>query len=99
MNRTRKLLFRLSPLFVLLFAYFACTSGLDAQSNAALDVTVFDPREAVVTDATVVLQGVSSAADELAPASSGDGHYRFDAPPGRYRLSITHQQLQRTERV
>jgi outer membrane cobalamin receptor len=73
-------------------------SRISAQNSAGLDVAVFDPRQAAVSDATVVLQGLSPASDELAPASGGDGHYRFDVPPGRYRLTITHAFLRRTER-
>jgi vitamin B12 transporter len=89
---------RLLSVVVLFFAYFVSPSHLSAQNTAGIDVAVFDPQGTAVGDATVVLQGPSPAAGERTAVASGDGRYRFDAPPGRYRLTITHASLQRLDR-
>lgn len=98
MNRFLKSLARLSLLVLLLAACFVFPYRLSAQDAAGLDVSVFDQREAAVADATVVLQGPLPAGDEHPAVSGGDGRYRFDVSPGRYRLTITHAFLRRVER-
>ena len=80
------------------FTPFIFSSRLWAQNAATLDVTIFDPSAAAVRDATAVLQGISTPSDQHPGVSSGDGHYRFDVPPGRYRLIVTHASLQRLDR-
>jgi outer membrane cobalamin receptor len=82
----------------MLLACLVSPLHVSAQNATGLDVTVLDSQEAPVSDASVVLQSVSSASDERQAVFSGDGRYRFDVPPGRYRLTITHEFLRRSER-
>lgn len=98
MNRSRGLL--VSPFFAafLFLACFVSPFHVSAQNTAGLDVALFDPQQATVPDATVVLQGLSPEGTARPAVSTGDGHYRFDAPPGRYRLTIVHVSLRRWER-
>ena len=98
MNCFKKVLVRLFFAVLLFLAYFGFPFHVSAQNAAGLDVAIFDPQGAAVTDATVVLRGLSPAAGEKPAVTNGDGHYRFDAPAGRYRLTITHPSLRRLER-
>ena len=86
-----------SSVAVLLLSLLIFASLASAQNTAPLDVSVLDSSGAAVTDATVVLQGPSSAGAQRKAVSSGDGHYRFDVPAGRYRLTITHASLRRLD--
>jgi outer membrane cobalamin receptor len=98
MSCTKRLFVGILPVVLLLFATLVFASPASAQNAATLEVAVFDPSEAAVADATAVLQGLSSPGDRRQGAGSGDGRYRFDVPPGRYRLIITHTFLRRLER-
>jgi outer membrane cobalamin receptor len=96
MRCTCRLLLRFLPNSVLLLACFALAPVARAQDAATLDVSVYDPSGAPVADATVVLEGLSSG--DRQTVSSGGGRYRFDVPPGSYRLTVTHAFLRRLER-
>jgi outer membrane cobalamin receptor len=98
MRNFSRLFLRLLPAAFLLLASFVFAPPASAQSAATLEVTVFDSGEAAVADATAVLQGLSSPGEERQGVPSGEGRYRFDVPPGRYRLVITHTFLRRLER-
>jgi vitamin B12 transporter len=98
MHSSHRLLLRFSSVFIVLLGTLLLTARASAQNTATLDVAVFDPSPAAVTDATVVLQGLSSPGEQRQGVSSGGGHYRFDVPPGRYRLTVTHASLQRFDR-
>jgi len=98
MNHLQKSAVHLFALAFLLFPYCAGWSPLFAQGSASLDVTVFDQHDAAVADATVTLQALSPASDPRDAVATGDGHYRFDVPAGRYRLTVTHDFLRRVDR-
>jgi vitamin B12 transporter len=97
MNRFRKLTVFLLSVTVLLLPHPASPQA-SPQNSAGLDVSVFDPSENPVTDAIVVLQSVSPTGVERPAVAAGDGRYRFDVPPGRYRLTVTQPSLRRFER-
>jgi vitamin B12 transporter len=82
--------------FLLLNLSFA--RRVSAQGGATLDVNVFDPSEAAVAGASVELRSVSSPGETLQGIASGDGRYRFEAPPGNYRLTVTRESLQGSSR-
>ena len=81
----------------LLLASFVFTSSVSAQSLATLEVAIADPSEAAVADAIVTLQGLSSPGDRREGDFSGQGRYRFNVLPGRYRLTITHASFRRVD--
>ncbi len=97
--KTRKALYGGVQAAVLIFAVLAVSNLAVAQSNAILDVAVFDPGRVPVADATVSLQGSSPARAAEAPRNAGGGRYHFEAAPGTYRLIITHPSLRRAERT
>ena len=98
MRSTNRLFVRFLQAALLLLAFSVFASPASAQNAATLEVAVFDPSGAAVADAAAVLQSLSSPGDRRQGVSSGDGRYRFDVPPGRYRLTITHSFLRRLER-
>ena len=99
MSCYNRLFVRLGTAVFLLVASIVFSFTASAQNTATLEVTVFDPSEAAVADATAVLQGLSSPGDRRQGVSSGEGRYRFEVAPGRYRLIITHTFLRRWDRA
>ena len=83
MRHLRKFSVRLTAL-VVLFTSFVFVPPTSAQNKATLEVSVFDPTEAAVTDAAVALQSSSSSAEpQQQPSSAANGRYRFNVAPGR----------------
>ena len=88
------------PVVSLLFAasvVFMCLSSFSiaarAQDAATVQGTLTDPSDAAVSEATIVLQGLSAPAKRSQTLSGRDGYFRLSVPPGRYRLTITHDSL------
>ena len=98
MSSFKRLLAHFPPVVVLLLASLVFASRASAQNTATMEITVFDPSATAVTDARVVLEGLSSPGDQRQGVSAAGGIYRFDVPPGRYRLTITHASLRPVDR-
>ena len=86
---------------VLLFAFNSAIPAFaqNAATTASVAVAITDPSGAPVSGATIQLQAIPSVAGNrpAQTASSTGGRFRFDVPPGRYQLTITHPSLQRHE--
>ena len=87
MTRT---IFYLFALFSLLFASSVVCHAQTA-STATIRGTVYDPKAAVIPDATVAARNVETGIERTTKTSSG-GSYRFDTlPPGSYDIRVEAQ--------
>ncbi len=73
-----------------IYCVFLDVSVVSAQENAHVDGTIADVSGGAIANATVTLSATSAPADRRNAESSAEGRFSFDAPPGRYRLTITH---------
>jgi vitamin B12 transporter len=81
------------------FAFDIPVFAQNTATTATIEGVITDPSDAPVASATAQLQATPSVAGNR-PAqatSSADGRFRFDVPPGRYRLTVTQESLRRYE--
>ena len=98
-----KLRVRLFVFFMLLvFSLPAISNSIHAQSNATISGRVTDRSGAVVADAQIVVENISTNISRNTIAkqlkSGADGSYSVELPPGEYRIRITHAQMAMSER-